>query len=1081
MIALGRRPEMLNPAAKRPRLSSEATKKPPVRHFQLGTIKKIELYDFMCHGELVVKPGPDVNVITGKNGAGKSSILQALVIGLGGNAKEADRGYKSLAKFIRHGAEKAVVKLTLCNENPPDFPYGTTWKPKEYGKTIIFQRDIGQTSSLIQLKDENDKKVKMGADATSEAQKIRAHFHISLDNPTTVLQQEQAKEFFSNNDDAKLYQQIVEGTQVNRALDKYLKAAADVKLTQQKAEMVEKNLMTERDDLAREAENVKRLTTEDSRNKKRIEELRPKVLWGRQHMEKRKVESLKTQSEVFENKIAEAQKNVEMAQASVREVQSEINQIELQEGDERGRLSKKQKELRHLDEIVNEKEKNLAAARKLRDNLQTDAQLTRRQIQSIQNDLFTLKKNTHQGVEHQRAIANADSAIRSLEFDLKKSSNTLEKSLPEQFAKLDKNKYDCQQNMERLKDKHAEIEKNIGQHKKALDDFSYSTKGRYNSDIIAVCKIIEENRAEFETLPLGPLASFVTISDQYSRHFDLLEAFLGRSFLQAFLIFSKKDQDLLIKLCHKNKVKPPETYFKKSVGYRYPIVGGAKGPNVGKGLALVKDCLIVSNDEIFNLIVDKYRIERTVIGKDKVILDLFKQNPLPKDVGCVETGIGYDFYRYTPKTSTQSFSSFFIQKPSPGTKSLLEVDREVARKRQEAELANAQKRLKAIETRLKEEDQKRRDIEQEIKKVEDETEKENAKYYRLSEQLDESKEAKEQIQSAYRSVEDLENKMKELFEKLRHNSDELPAIKQEVNTAQYQVNVAKRELEPVQDEVDNLTRNLKEKIEGPKAELRIEMTKLRGKETNKARLLRHAEEALNRHMTQIRATERKRDADYQKLTQNGNFPEPEKEITTDEAKALFEEFRQLNCAQDIHKGLFTDVNYQQMQERMKSIEKMIETVKDFRAKHKNVQGAMLRRKKQWVDCFNMMAKNIRSQFAENMRRVNLESHFRLTRDEQMVTIKVRGQALDQLSGGERSKTMVCLMGALWEVQNSPFLCLDEWDVGLDDEARPDVEKVIVALGTKVKAQLFLINPTKGSPTRFEEEVEAKIKRLQVNK
>ena len=49
--------------------------------FGLGSVTRIELTNFMCHGSVVMETGPSVNMITGRNGAGKSSILQALVIG----------------------------------------------------------------------------------------------------------------------------------------------------------------------------------------------------------------------------------------------------------------------------------------------------------------------------------------------------------------------------------------------------------------------------------------------------------------------------------------------------------------------------------------------------------------------------------------------------------------------------------------------------------------------------------------------------------------------------------------------------------------------------------------------------------------------------------------------------------------------------------------------------------------------------------------------------------------------------------------------------------------------------------------
>ena len=61
----------------------------PTNRFQSqykdGNICKITLENFMTHGSLTIEPNARVNLITGVNGSGKSSILQAIVIGLGRN------------------------------------------------------------------------------------------------------------------------------------------------------------------------------------------------------------------------------------------------------------------------------------------------------------------------------------------------------------------------------------------------------------------------------------------------------------------------------------------------------------------------------------------------------------------------------------------------------------------------------------------------------------------------------------------------------------------------------------------------------------------------------------------------------------------------------------------------------------------------------------------------------------------------------------------------------------------------------------------------------------------------------------
>lgn len=69
-----------------------------------GILQTVTLRDFMCHRMLQVDLGPLINFIIGHNGSGKSAVLTAITICLGGKATSTNRG-QSLKSFVREGAE----------------------------------------------------------------------------------------------------------------------------------------------------------------------------------------------------------------------------------------------------------------------------------------------------------------------------------------------------------------------------------------------------------------------------------------------------------------------------------------------------------------------------------------------------------------------------------------------------------------------------------------------------------------------------------------------------------------------------------------------------------------------------------------------------------------------------------------------------------------------------------------------------------------------------------------------------------------------------------------------------------------
>lgn len=69
-----------------------------------GVIETVSCSNFMCHAQLEVALGPLINFIIGHNGSGKSAVLTALTLCLGGKASATNRG-QSLKSFIKEGQE----------------------------------------------------------------------------------------------------------------------------------------------------------------------------------------------------------------------------------------------------------------------------------------------------------------------------------------------------------------------------------------------------------------------------------------------------------------------------------------------------------------------------------------------------------------------------------------------------------------------------------------------------------------------------------------------------------------------------------------------------------------------------------------------------------------------------------------------------------------------------------------------------------------------------------------------------------------------------------------------------------------
>nr|XP_039258386.1 structural maintenance of chromosomes protein 5-like [Styela clava] len=85
------------------------------KKFTRGSIVRIAAKDFLTYDSFQFSLNPKLNVIIGPNGTGKSSIVCAICLGLGGKTNYLARA-KDVGEYIKYGQTKAIIEIELYDE-----------------------------------------------------------------------------------------------------------------------------------------------------------------------------------------------------------------------------------------------------------------------------------------------------------------------------------------------------------------------------------------------------------------------------------------------------------------------------------------------------------------------------------------------------------------------------------------------------------------------------------------------------------------------------------------------------------------------------------------------------------------------------------------------------------------------------------------------------------------------------------------------------------------------------------------------------------------------------------------------------
>uniref|UniRef100_A0A8C9T308 Structural maintenance of chromosomes protein 6 n=1 Tax=Scleropages formosus TaxID=113540 RepID=A0A8C9T308_SCLFO len=195
---------------------------------EVGIVESISLKNFMCHSLLgPFSFGSNVNFIVGNNGSGKSAVLTALIVGLGGKAHTTNRG-SSLKGFVKEGESSADVSITLRNRGQD------AYKPEVFGESIIVELRLSSEGlRTYKLKSKIGQLVSSKKD---ELVSILDHFNIQVDNPVSILTQEMSKHFLHSKGEGDKYKFFMKATQLEQMKEDYTYIMKTKNMTQNTVE-----------------------------------------------------------------------------------------------------------------------------------------------------------------------------------------------------------------------------------------------------------------------------------------------------------------------------------------------------------------------------------------------------------------------------------------------------------------------------------------------------------------------------------------------------------------------------------------------------------------------------------------------------------------------------------------------------------------------------------------------------------------------------------------------------------------------------------------------------------------------------
>ncbi|XP_057199354.1 structural maintenance of chromosomes protein 6 isoform X2 [Triplophysa rosa] len=571
----------------------------------IGVIENITLKNFMSHHLLgPFSFGPNVNFIVGNNGSGKSAILTALIVGLGGKATTTNRG-ASFKDFVKYGESAADVQVKLKNRGKE------AYKIETYGDSICIEHHI--TSDGCRTCKIKNKSGLVVSTKKEELTAILDHFNIQVDNPVSILNQEMSKQFLHSKNETDKYKFFMKATLLEQMKRDYIHIKQTKAVTRDQVERQEECLKDLRQLFLQKKERYESLSSFDDM-RRTLEDLKQKMAWCLVGEMECRVEQLKEQIEQeeshckHEEKLELCQNKVVASEKKLQEIQQKICRAteELDGSTEESRTLKE--EMKVKSKAQNNQEVIYFSAENKLKQLEKEQCLVRERILKINHS----SGRSHEAEQTQRL--KKISALRKQLEELEAESSLLNQEIKDKQQALLKGREEYDKLSMEEKDIQVCLESKV-KRKKQLTASRSNRLRRFGDHMPELLESIDRAFAQgrFVKKPVGPIGACISLKDP-----SLVVAVESclRSFMKTFCCDNYKDEKVLQELM--------SPYFPK--GSRPQIIVCTFTDRVhklqGRGVRhpefpSVLDALNIENPVVTNCLIDMRSIECILIVKEK--------------------------------------------------------------------------------------------------------------------------------------------------------------------------------------------------------------------------------------------------------------------------------------------------------------------------------------------------------------------------------------------------------------------------------------------------------------------------------